>query len=253
MAKLGEASVKASFDDVATYPSRISKFRVEARSQFEGDNRWTYELISDQAQHLIVSSYEHLNMLRGYVLANGGNLPAMSGYTLVRSSIESAALTLWLTTGGTRDKRILRSLSLSMHNAWDMESFATKAGISDQVAWANVQTAVIEAKDQRGSLRQRGIPAFPKWSQIVESIASSVDHQRALSGIQAWKGASGIAHSNQALTSGLLQHGVSTRPDGTTGRIMSTRISTFSVFLSVALRHLNAASLEFERAGQKTQ
>lgn len=185
-------------------------------------------------------------MLAQYVLATDGSVPAMGGYTLIRTSIESSSLAIWLLAGGTTDKRVLSSLTLARQNAWDLESFAKKGGVSSDTYLKSVQALLERDKNARGTLRQRSIQRLPKWSLIVETSSVLVPRHPGATAIQVWKACSAVAHSNMALTHGLLERRAGTGPHGQPGFRFSSKLSTFAIFTQVALNHLKYAVGRFE-------
>lgn len=249
LAQAGAEALAIALDSVFPLRDRIESLIVHPSSQLANDDKWTpFEELSTQVQHLLISSQDHLNMLAQYLVATDGKVPAMGGYTLIRTSIESAALAIWLLAGGTLNKRVLNSLTLARQNAWDLESFAEKGGVGSETYLETVQTMLEKNKNARGPLRQRSIPRMPKWSEIVEGSGVHAPRHPGSTAIQVWKACSGVAHSNMALTHGLLERRTGTGPHGQPGFRLSSKLSTLAIFTQVALNHLNYAILRFEEA-----
>lgn len=172
---------------------------VEPLSELELDGRVAdYDPPADQVVQLIASARDHLSMLRLFIEAPTGGLPMMAGYTLIRAALEASATAVWLMVGGTRNKRVFRSLHHALRNREEAEPLAVSLGLNNAAGFARMQERIRGIHASRPGLRQKSLGVWITRTSIVREADRHVSTTE-LSGLQAWRGASGIAHSSRVV------------------------------------------------------
>lgn len=250
----GEKSLNESVRRIEAIDNEwFERFSVEPGSRLsELDKRTKKPIFSEQVTFLAVSSRDHLAMLGRYLRATGA-APPMPGYTLVRTSIESSSLGLWLLSGGTLNKRLLSALRLSWRNGSDLEEWAVRMNVGDPESHAKDRADLLALRDARGPIRQNSLAKFPRWSDIVTTSEDSVPVNPNLTPFQAWKAASGFTHSNMLAAHLFLEHQEIAGEAGEPPRLrMSTRLSTLAMFYMTATYHLEGLLDVMQREAKTT-
>ena len=208
----------------------------------------TYNPISHQLMFAVSSAIDHLRTLRTVVEAPNGGVPALAGYTLVRSALESACLGIWLVSGNTRDKRVFRSLHLSATNLSDMKRLV----ITDPTSVEKDLRRLEEIKaTRRANIQNRLDRPFPKTNDIVRQAARKCEHgtNHALT---VWQACSSIAHANNVVSVNMLER---TRREGGTPQNaqydLTSSVLTLARFLEIALDYVEYLIEQF-RARSET-
>lgn len=219
---------------------RQGKFEVQPGSDLADDDLATaYDPISYQVTFLFVSAFDHLRMFRQALEHDG--MPIVAMYPLVRASLECAAQVLWLTTGGTRNKRVFRAL----HRVWNA------AVISDEALRHLVPDHPSRLKELRARLddllaarrsNQRNLDGnYPSMTDIVKEAGTHVQ-SRTFTPIDVWRLCSSMAHANRSVAVAVLEM----EPDGPAGAagrdyIATTPYRVAEVFVRVAVDMIEAA------------
>jgi hypothetical protein len=156
---------------------------------------------SEQVINLLRSAHDHLRALADAV--SGSGLRPLAGFTLIRSAIEASALAAWLMLPNTIDARLRNSIRLSVENRKDTETYTKRFGADDRVSkWF---VAEMEAtKAQRPGTKNMDLAK--NFATLTSIIAGTDKRQKftGLTGLDAWRACSGIAHSNAQFADGSL-------------------------------------------------
>ncbi len=230
-AAMMESGAKMLGEDIA----RIDRLREEISpermavapgSRMFFDNEATeYDPLSDHTAGLVASAVDHLETLRAVLPRDGGDgiLPAIAGFTLLRSALETSALTIWLLSGGTMDKRVLRSLRLTWNSRGNTIGFTRALNIENAEGRRRMEARLEALRDKRPRIRTKALDVFPKISDIFRDV----DHcfpSGAISGLSAWQAMSSMAHGNRVAMQTMLER-----------RVVSTtkRAATYSITSSL--------------------
>lgn len=231
----------SKLNDIADRHNRVA---VTPGGMLEREDEATRrDPFSYQIHHLVQSALEPLETL-ARLLAEG--LPMLSGYTLIRASIEASALGLWLLNGGTMDKRIFRSLQLTLDGKRDVESFMKSIGVEQSSTTADLLVSLTELKDARKSLRQKSLDRpFPSMTDVLIEV-SRKHTARTMRPLDIWKACSGIAHSNKAMNLVVLESRLlTTTANGGEYHMTSSFLRTAS-FFTVARELLESLIASYE-------
>jgi hypothetical protein len=201
----------------------------------DDDATGTYNPISHQLIFALSLAMDHLRTLRTFVEAPNGGIPALAGYTLVRSALESACLGIWLVSGGNRNRRVFCSLHLSATNLRDMKRLI----ITDPTSVEKDLRRLEEIKATRPANNQKRLDRpFPKTNEIVRAAARKCEHgtNHALT---VWQACSSIAHANNIVSVNMLER---TRREGGTPQNaqydLTSSVLTLARFLEIALDYV---------------
>lgn len=195
--KLGLRILAEQFDRLDRI-SDLAFIQVEKGSRLAHDAKINdYDSIDLQATYLEVAARDHLETLRRHITLDGGGIPAMSSFTLIRAAVECAAHGIWLLSSSKVDKRIFRSLQRHLMNRNDVEPLAQSLGISNPEGYARMRERLDGIHGSRGGLRQRSLDR-PLTTTAVVSDADRFVKTLDLTGLQVWQACSGLAHGNSS-------------------------------------------------------
>lgn len=232
--------LEALFAQLDAAETRADAFTLLPGSVLEGDDRATaYDPISFQVGFLLGAAFDHVGMLRRGLEDYG--MPTVAAYPLVRAAVEAAAQVLWLTTGGTRKKRVFRAL----HRVWD------GAASSDEA----LRRLAPQRPSSLGGLRRRldELLNAAKASQrsLDRDHASMTDividakrwvSPRELEPIDVWRLCSSMAHGNRRVARTLLERRLDGPTTDTGGMfLVTTSYRTITAFVGVLVDLLDAA------------
>ncbi len=129
-----------------------------------------------------------------------------AGYALIRTAIESAAVSLWLIQSARRSDRVIRALQLSYRNTLEGLSLARLIGSADVIAAeeARVGRTLVrlrELKNSVGQLRQAELGNPPKYTEILKSVSRQPGRPREefefSSPVAVWKMSSSFIHGSE--------------------------------------------------------
>lgn len=218
--------------------ARCDTFAVHPGSVLAGDDRATaYDPISYQARYLLVAAFDHIGTFQRALADHG--MPTVAAYPLIRASLESAAQVLWLTTGGTRGKRVFRAL----HRVWDAASLSDEAlrhldpaRVSSLPRLkARLDELLAASKAGQRSIDRR----HPSMTNIVVEAGKHVPPRR-FQPIDVWRLCSSMSHSNPTVAVAVLER----RPDDAGGAdtyLMTTSYRAMAVFVNVLVEMIEAA------------
>lgn len=164
-------------------------------SQLAGDDiKTTYDPLSFQVQFYLSAAQDNLLTVRE-ILDVVGHIPPMALYSMARAAIEAAAYGVWLLSGGTRVKRVKRSLRLSYDAQRTVVEISHAAGTSFDV------DAVYEELEQnkralKGLDDRADLSAMPTISDILRDVDRGLRIEPA-SALEAWRICSGMTHANR--------------------------------------------------------
>ncbi|WP_143073175.1 hypothetical protein [Flavimobilis marinus] len=242
----GARSLERLFARLDTAESRSSAFKVRHGSLLAGDDRATaYDPVSYQVRYLFMAAFDHLGMLKRALDKDG--MPVVAAYPLVRAALESAAQALWLTTGGTRRKRVFRAL----HRVWNGASLSDEAVRHLDPRRESSLLELRERLDQLLSASKAGQRSldvkYPSMTDIVIDAGRAVETHE-FRPIDVWRLCSSMAHGNRSVSLMVLE----SRPDGPTTDIggnfvMTTSYQVMAAFVGVVTDLLEAAIEDQDR------
>ena len=231
------AILEQLFARLAAAEIRCDTFEVRPGSALAADDRATaYDPISYQARYLLVAAFDHIGTFQRALEDHG--MPTVAAYPLIRASLESAAQVLWLTTGGTRGKRVFRAL----HRVWDAASLSDEAlrhldparVSSLPQLRARLDELLAASKAGQRSLDRR----HPSMTDIVTEAGKHVPPRR-FHPIDVWRLCCSMSHGNSSVAVTVIER----RPDGTGGDtyLMTTSFRAMAVFVNVLVETIEAA------------
>lgn len=135
-----------------------------------------------------------------------------SGYSLIRTAVESAAVGLWLIQSNRKATRVLRALQRSKQHEYEAIQFIELTRPAEVAAAARERHARIvgrleELKNTVAPLRQREIGAVPSYTEILASVSSRDPQDRTRydmhSPLVAWKISSAFIHGSETVVRAL--------------------------------------------------
>jgi hypothetical protein len=226
----------------------LKNVEIEPLSKMADDDLCTpYSPLSHNVLALDATAFDHIATLQQFIVKSEGGIPTMSGYTLIRTSIEASSIALWLMGAGTKDKRIMNTLRLLLSNRADVENFAKHMGSAEPLKDERVRRRLDEVKDARPSLRQHTIQPMPSTTSILEGVQKHIKKPALYTGIQTWIACSGIAHANNGTNLILLERkqvGIGSPHSGTF--LMTSSVSVLSLMFQVAVDFLEASRQMYE-------
>lgn len=236
----GASILQLLFARLDAAEARADAFAVRANSVLEGDDRaTTYDPISYQVRFLFVAAFDHVGTFKRTLEDHG--MPTVAAYPLVRASLESAAQVLWLTTGGTRVKRVFRAL----HRVWDGASLSDEAlrHLDPQRSpWLpDLRTRLDELLAAAGA-GQRSLDR--NHASMTDIVIDAGRHVRScrFQPVDVWRLCSSMAHGNRSVSLTVLErrlNGPTTDIGGT--YLMTTSYRVMAGFVGVLVDVIDAA------------
>lgn len=231
-------SLAGVFQRIDELSVRNASFEVKSGSELDRDDQLTpYDPLSHQVAFLLMFGFDYIDLLRRTITDHG--MPVVGIFPLVRSAVESASEILWLTTGGTRSKRVFRTLHRVWHSVESGEPTLARVipgrKTNKDEIHARLQELLARVKGNQKSL---GV-AYPSMTTIV-SEASKNCAPKVLEPIAVWQLCSGMAHANSGIARTILE----TKEVGPSDTIGSTFRLATSYQLAVVLVEVVAGLLE---------
>lgn len=232
--------LSATFQWIDGLVVRSSNFAVNPGSVLARDDELTnYDPLSYQANFLLMFGFDYVDLLRRTITDHG--MPTVGVFPLVRSAVEAASEVSWLTSGGTRGKRIFRTL----HRVWNSANKGEPT-LARIIPGRESNTDAIKArlvellgavKGQQKSLDSK----YPSTTAIVKEASKNWPSGRTTP-LAAWGLCSAMSHANSDIARAVLEkHEVGPRDAlGSTFR-MTTSYQLATVFMSVVERGLERA------------
>lgn len=234
----GKLVLDAAFDRVTHLikSERYHGFPVVEGSRLWGDDRHTrYNPMSYQVSWYAMVAIDHLRFVRDSLIARG-EFAVMAEYAVVRSAIEACGYGYWLLMGGTQAKRVQNSLRLCWGSISEVETLLGATGGPPDGA-SDVRDRLKEIH-LAGPARHASIENMPTVTRILQLTDSSMNFAR-MTGLEAWRICSGMAHSNTPVAIALLEHQQVERAD-TTGAVsrLTNRIGLLATVYEIATTYL---------------
>lgn len=214
------------------------------------DEATDYDPLSHHSHTLIAVAVDHMETLRELLPKNGGQgiLPTLAGYTLLRPALEAAAWGLWLQTGGTVNKRVLRSLRLTWDHRANADRFTGAAGVANDAGRDHMASRLADLRDRRKVNRGKALDTIPTTSTVFAEIDRRFA-QTQFTGLISWQIMSGIAHANRSAMSVLLEQRL-VEADGDVGTYsMTSSLLVFATMVHLTLDYVDALiDLHVQRA-----
>ncbi len=135
-----------------------------------------------------------------------------SGYSLIRTAVESAAVGLWLIQPNRKATRVLRALQSSKQHEYEAIQFIEMIRPREVAAAARerheqILSRLEELKNTVPPLRQREIGPVPSYTEILASVSARDSQDRTRydihSPLLAWKISSSFIHGSEVVTRAL--------------------------------------------------
>lgn len=242
----GAALLQRHFARLDAAEARCDAFEVRAGSVLDGDDQATaYDPISYQVRFLFAAAFEHIGTFRRSLEDHG--MPGVAAYPLVRAALESAAQVLWLTTGGTRQKRVFRAL----HRVWDAASLSDEAlrhldpQLPSQLPRLRTRLDELLAAARTG---QRSLGRnHPSMTDIVIEAGRHVRSDR-FQPIDVWRLCSSMAHGNRSVAMAVLERRlIGPTTDLGATFLVTTSYRVMAAFVVVLVEVIEAALDEQDR------
>lgn len=202
-----------AFDRLPQWEQRLQTLRVLPGSSLAADDLATaYDPISTQLEGALAHALDHLMTIEALV-RKAEVLPAMAGFTLLRSAVESVGVGLWMLGPRRRDERVLRALKM------DYEALLDVYGIGDELAGKEQfarrlpdghQTGLRleQLRDARPGLKGRAIHDMPSITRRLREADKYVMSPGNIPLVALWRVLSGVAHGRRHLLANLLNREV---------------------------------------------
>lgn len=234
-----EAAWAAVLDDlcdrVAELEAIEESFAVSECSLLGADDRATaYDPVSYQVQYLMFSAFDNLRTLCDFVRNSG--MPTVAGYALRRSAIESAGQAVWLLSGGTRKKRVTRTL----HRVWNGAELSDRAlSRLDASRPSNLErikvrlSELLTAAGCQPSILDRDHPSMT--NMMIDS--GRRQSWLTLQPVDVWRLCSSMTHGNRSVALVVLERrGESNADEVGANYVMTTSYRTVALFVRVTLQ-----------------
>lgn len=242
----GAALLTQLFARLVQASARSEAFEVRGGSQLASDDAATaYDPISYQVRFFFGAAFDHTFTLQRTITDHG--MPMVAAYPLIRAAIEAAAQVLWLTTGGTKAKRVYRAL----HRVWDMATMSEGALqhlIPDRKSPLDTLRVRLDGLLRSAGAGQRSLDRdYPTMTDIVIDAGRFVRSRR-FTPIDVWRLCSSMAHGNREVATAILE----SREEGPRTSIgstylMTTSYQTVAAFVGVLVETVEAALESLER------
>ncbi|WP_444663521.1 hypothetical protein ACT17Q_15365 [Cellulomonas sp. CW35] len=234
------ALLQQLFSSLEAAEARCDAFTVRAGSILEGDDRATaYDPISFQVRYLFVAAFDYTGALRRTLEDHG--MPVVAVYPLVRAALEAAAQVLWLTTGGTRSKRVFRALQ----RVWDGAKLCDEALRHLDPTSRPLLPELRERLDgllAAAGAGQRSLDRTPPSMTDIVIDAGRHFQTGRLRPIDVWRLCSSMAHANRSVSLAVLEsRQVGPGNDLGGEYVMTTSYRVVAVFVSVLAELIGAA------------
>lgn len=215
----------------------------------------SYEPLSHQVESLLAVAIDNVRTTLSH-LKMTEELPMTALYSMIRSAIEATSYGLWILRAGTQDKKAFLSLRLSYQNNQDLQGLEKVLMTGRQEATPNARRQTIgrRLRERQRNLRSyanHDIESRPKITQIITEADKSVRHRNFVSGVQAWKVCSGIAHANMSVIRAVLER-VPVGNPGSSGMSfqLTSRVTLVAALLGVAVENLETLLSDYDQACQ---
>ncbi|GAA1439290.1 hypothetical protein [Leifsonia poae] len=222
-------------DDIA---ERIGNLYPTDGSRVAGDDRIKWiDPPSSQIVHLLHSAHDHLHML-AQGMKHEGPRP-LAGYSLIRVAIEASALATWLMAPGTIDARVRRSIRLTWDNRLRVAVYTKKYDTPTDAITDDLRRILTDIAGTRPGVKSLGLDSeFPRLTDVIRAADEKIPANRKqnLTGVDAWRACSGIAHSNSNFAAGAMD-----REDAPDHTRVTVNVITLALMLEQAKLHLGHA------------
>jgi len=235
--KAGLLALEQVFDRLGKAEQARDAWQLHETSRLAEDNAATshYRKMTVEVDYQIASALDHLRVVRALAPA----MPPFAPYSLVRSSIESSALGIWLQSGGTTDKRVIRLLQTQWSHRLNVNTYTLAEGAHTQTTTDWLDGQLTMTKNERGGLRQRDFKVPPpSTTNMLMETDKQVPRRTSLSGLAAWRACSGVTHGNHNFSHALLNERTVTLTDGTQSIERTTSTSSLAMMMHPAIEYL---------------
>lgn len=236
---LGEA-----FDRLPAWEERIESLTVQAESSLAADDAATaYDPLSTQIRGQLAHALDHLMTLEA-LIRQAEVLPAMAAFTLLRSSLESVGVALWMLGPSSRDERVLRTLRT------DYEALVDVYGVKEEItgnstviqrlpADHTTKLRLEELRDGRPALVGRALHVMPSITKRLREADQYVASRGAIQLVALWRTLSGVAHGRRHVLANLLDREVIGVDEKMYSMRMTSSLSLFTGSYYIAEQYLS--------------
>lgn len=209
------------------------------------DANTAYDPLSNQVHHQLAIAFDHLETLSRHCQTHG--LPMSSGYTLMRTAIETTATAIWLLAPNRSDKRIIQALRLIWWSRQDADQLSSSLGFDRTAGTKRLLARLTQLRDIRPANRQRRLELAPiaTTALIIEADRALDRDIETMNLLTTWRMCSGMAHGNKAVSLMLLERRKIQGPRNNT-YLMTSSWGLTTLALTVAVAGLKTAVERFE-------
>lgn len=218
------------------------------------DRLTTFDPLSYQLRTFLNVALDSIRTTLRYVeVAN--EVPMVSHYSLIRTSVEASSYGIWLLSAGRKEKQAWLSLRLSYENNEELSGLEKVFLRASMPAPDRepIKQRIIELQQNLKAYRTHDITQRPTTTDVISNADKSFGKRKyEMTGLQVWKACSGPAHGNGAVITALLER----EPVGSESEfgqtfLMTSRLTVTGMFLLVAIENAERLLELFEQQGRK--
>lgn len=221
--------------------SWISYHSPDEGSQLRSVDRLTpYNPLSYQLRTFLNVALDSIRTTLRYVEVTN-EIPMVSHYSLIRTSVEASSYGIWLLSAGRKEKQAWLSLRLSYENNQELDGLE-KVFLQASMPAPDrelIRQRLIELQQNLKTYRTRDITQRTTTTDVIASADKKFGKRKyEMNGLQVWKACSGPAHCNGAVITALLER-EPIGPESEFGQtfLMTSRLTVTGMFLLVAIEN----------------
>lgn len=182
-------------------------------------------------------------------------VPMVSHYSLIRTSVEASSYGIWLLSAGRKEKQAWLSLRLSYENNEELSGLEKVFLRASMPAPDRepIKQRLIELQQNLKAYRTHDITQRPTTTDVISNADKSFGKRKyEMTGLQVWKACSGPAHGNGAVITALLEREpVGSETEFGQTFLMTSRLTVTGMFLLVAIENAERFLELLEQQGRK--
>lgn len=218
------------------------------------DRLTTFDPLSYQLRTFLNVALDSIRTTLRYVeIAN--EVPMVSHYSLIRTSVEASSYGIWLLSAGRKEKQAWLSLRLSYENNEELSGLEKVFLRASMPAPDRepIKQRLIELQQNLKAYRTHDITQRPTTTDVISNADKSFGKRKyEMTGLQVWKACSGPAHGNGAVITALLEREpVGSETEFGQTFLMTSRLTVTGMFLLVAIENAERFLELLEQQGRK--